>query len=66
MGTQINKCTIISGAPDDDIDFLKENIDLQNNNNKLVGTTGNMNSNRSRTNSLLSKLGIGGKKNVQD
>ena len=48
------------------VELLKENIDLQNNNNKLVGTTGNMNSNRSRTNSLLSKLGIGGKKNVQD
>ena len=29
MGTQIKKCTIISGAPDDDIDFLKENIDVQ-------------------------------------
>lgn len=26
MGTQIKECTIISGAPDDDIDFLKENI----------------------------------------
>ena len=48
------------------VELLKENIDLQNNNNKLVGTTGSMNSNRSRTNSLLSKLGIGGKKNVQD
>ncbi|WP_454969703.1 thiamine diphosphokinase [Eubacterium sp.] len=29
MGTQIKKCTIISGAPDNDIDFLKENIDAQ-------------------------------------
>ena len=29
MGTQIKKCTIISGAPDYDIDFLKENIDVQ-------------------------------------
>ena len=48
------------------VELLKENIDLQNNNNKLVGTTGSINSNRSRTNSLLSKLGIGGKKNVQD
>lgn len=27
MGTQIKKCTIISGAPDDDIEFLKDNID---------------------------------------
>ncbi len=26
MGTQIKKCTIISGAPDNDIDFLKDNI----------------------------------------
>ncbi len=26
MGTQIKKCTIISGAPDNDIDFLKNNI----------------------------------------
>lgn len=47
-------------------ELLKENIDLQNNNNKLVGTAGSANSNRNRTNSLLSKLGIGGKKNVQD
>lgn len=27
MGTQIKKCTIISGAPDNDIEFLKDNID---------------------------------------
>lgn len=27
MGTQIKKCTIISGAPDNDTDFLKEKID---------------------------------------
>lgn len=27
MGNQIKKCTIISGAPDNDTDFLKEKID---------------------------------------
>lgn len=27
MGTQIKRCTIISGAPDNDIEFLKDNID---------------------------------------
>ena len=44
-------------------ELLKENIDLQNNANKAVGTAGNS---KSRTDSLLSKLGIGGKKNVQN